>query len=153
MTRSPKGSAWKKQPAPARNSGDFSGTAAAQDPSAGGKGFMSSVRRLSTSFGSTPAKPAPPAQHDQAQDEHHRASTDATTAAGAAEDRETGWPGVVDGNALQAIVVPLSSIGKVAMDASSKSGSTIDVGVRSAVNGKAGTLSFNFSNDWIGGKG
>lgn len=72
---------------------------------------------------------------------------------GEEDARETGWPGVVDGEALQAIVVPLSSISKASLDSSSKDGSVVHIGVKSAVNGKSGTMAFSFGNDWIGGKG
>lgn len=146
----------------------------------GGK-FMSGVRRLSTSFGGS--KPVAPAQTQTTTQPDDSAagmgaSDPTSTTAGATgmvnearrnssggvsgglgggygEDdaRETGWPGVVDGEALQAIVVPLSSISRASLDSSSKEGSVVHVGVKSAVNGKSGTMAFSFGNDWIGGKG
>lgn len=152
-----------------------------KDYAMGGK-FMSGVRRLSTSFGgSKPAHTQTQTQTTTQPDDSAAgmgASHPTSTTAGATgmvnearrdssagvsgglgggpgeEDaRETGWPGVVDGEALQAIVVPLSSVGKASLDASSKEGSVVHVGVKSAVNGKSGTLAFSFGNDWIGGKG
>lgn len=152
-----------------------------KDSAMGGK-FMSGVRRLSTSFGgSKPAHTQTQTQTTTQPDDSAAgmgASHPTSTTAGATgmvnearrdssagvsgglgggpgeEDaRETGWPGVVDGEALQAIVVPLSSVGKASLDASSKEGSVVHVGVKSAVNGKSGTLAFSFGNDWIGGKG
>lgn len=152
-----------------------------KDSAMGGK-FMSGVRRLSTSFGGSKPATGTTQQQAQPDDSaagmgtsNTQSQSNTAGAAGIVNDarrdsgagvsgglgggpgeedaRETGWPGVVDGEALQAIVVPLSSISKASLDSSSKDGSVVHIGVKSAVNGKSGTMAFSFGNDWIGGKG
>lgn len=171
LTRSPKS---KKSLSTKRHSTDLSQSQSqSTSPPKDGKGFMSGVRRLSTAVGGSKSPTHASSQPDDSaagMGAGHGTGHGATGAIGGQEARrdsgaglgggygeedarETGWPGVVDGEALQAIVVPLSSISKANLDASSKDGSVVHVGVKSAVNGKSGTMAFSFGNDWIGGKG
>ncbi|KAL7423435.1 hypothetical protein Q5752_001015 [Cryptotrichosporon argae] len=69
---------------------------------------------------------------------------------------EQGWPGVINGQRLVAITVPLQVIDKTrfTLKGGKKNEATwLNVLVTSAIAGKAGTLRLEFDKDWLGAKG
>lgn len=66
---------------------------------------------------------------------------------------ETGWPGMIDGQPLHGIIVPLHSLKKEHMKVGGKAGEChVSVNIGSAIAGKGGNIRFEFDKDSIGGK-
>lgn len=68
---------------------------------------------------------------------------------------ETGWPGVVEGQPLHAILVPLHYLHKEKIHMGGRDridNMHVSVPIGSAIAGKSGLLRFEFDKDWVGGK-
>lgn len=116
---------------------------------------MNSIRRASAGFIHKPEQTHPPAPADGTIPEGQVEKNTTTNGSGNDDEahRETGWPAVVEGQHLQAIVVPLHNIAKDSVHHDSKKDYHVSMSIGSAIAGKSGHLRFEFNKDWIGAKG
>lgn len=130
---------------------------------------MGALRRASAGFMSKPEHGVPPAPADGGIPENAVEDTPASPTADTgdtlshahatedvqADTHETEWPAVVDGQPLQAIVVPLHNLAKesIHLGGSDKKSFHVSASISSAIAGKAGHLRFEFDKDWVGAKG
>lgn len=95
----------------------------------------------------------------QANQGHGRLSGEEMSSATATADTanvpvETGWPGMVDGQPLHGIIIPLHYLKKdqVKMGGKDREGCHVSINIGSAIAGKSGHIRFEFDKDSLGGK-
>jgi hypothetical protein len=98
-------------------------------------GFAGLGRRLSNAF-------SPPHHHKE-----HHAAQHGMPEGSDTDPAEKGWPGMVDGHALGAIVVPLNHVKQGIKMGGRERDEYVAVGVASAVAGKSGVLRFEFGDE------
>jgi hypothetical protein len=118
---------------------------------------MGAIRRASAGFIHKPESAHPPAPADGTIPES-AVEDSPTSPTGAVRNddeahRETGWPAVVEGQALKGIVIPLHNISKDSVHLETKKGYHVSASIGSAIAGKAGHIRFEFPKDSMSSKG